>query len=78
MYFLEVLDTTKSDSEAIGVLEAKHQILYVFYCALFNFYTYKIFTILFFVYLTLFFNLIDFKKFKNLKLQEFLGYFIHN
>ena len=38
MYFLEVLDTTKSDREAIGVLKAKHQILYVFYHALFNFY----------------------------------------
>ena len=55
MYFLEVLDTTKSDSEAIGVLEAKHQILYVFYCALFNFYTYKIFS-------TIFFDFIDFEK----------------
>ena len=29
MYFLEVLDTTKSDGKAIGILNAKHQILYV-------------------------------------------------
>ena len=72
MYFLEVLDTTKSDSEAIGVLEAKHQILYVFYCALFNFYTSKIFSTLFFDFIDLisrpyfdFIDLINFKKIKN-------------
>ena len=37
MYILEALDTTKSDREAIGVLEAKRQVLYVFYYALFNY-----------------------------------------
>ena len=58
MYFLEVLDTTKRDSEAIGVLEAKHQILYIFYYILFNFYTSKIFS-------TLFFNFMNFEKIKN-------------
>ena len=65
MYFLEVLDTTKSDSDAIGVLEAKHQILYVFYYVLFNFHTSKIFS-------TIFFDLIStLKKLKNRNLGNF-------
>ena len=56
MYFLEVLDTTKSDREAIGVLKAKHQILYVFYHALFNFYASKIFSTLFLDFIDLIFR----------------------
>ena len=45
--------TRKSSlGEAIGVLDAKYKVLYVFYYASFNFYTFKIF-------LTLFFDLID-------------------
>ena len=69
MYLLEVLDITKTDREAIWVLKAKHQILYVFYYALFNFYTSKIFSTLFFDFIDLifrpyrpYFDFIDFKK----------------
>ena len=75
MYFLGVQDTTNSDREAIGVIEAKHQILFVFYYALFNFYTSKIFSTLFFDFIDLIFrpyrpyfdfiDLIDFKKIEN-------------
>ena len=69
---LFLLDTTKSDREAIRILKTKHQILYVFYHALFNFYTSKIFSTLFFDFIDLIFrpyfdfiDLIDFKKIKN-------------
>ena len=47
MYFLKVLHTTKSDREPIDVLDEKHQFLYVFYYALFNLNTSKIFSTLF-------------------------------
>ena len=73
MYSLKVLDTTKSDCEAIGVLEqghleAKHQVLYVFYNGLFNFYTSKIFS-------TLFFDFIDLiSTLKNLKTRNFRNF----
>ena len=60
MYFLDLLDTTKSDSEAIWVLVAKNQILYVFHYALFNFYTSKKFWTLFFDFI----DLIDLEKIK--------------
>ena len=43
-----MIDTNKSDREAIGILEAKHQVLYAFYCALFNFFIPTIFSTLFF------------------------------
>ena len=52
MYFTEVLDTIKSDPEAIKVLEAKHWVLYV----------YSIFIHLKY-FLTLFFNFTNYIDF---------------
>ena len=52
MYFSEVLDTIKSDPEAIKVLEAKHWVLYV----------YSIFIHLKY-FLTLFFNFTNYIDF---------------
>ena len=65
MHMLEVLDNTKSDREAIGVLEAKHQVLYVFYYALFNFLHLK--------YFWPYFGFIDLIGFENFKKLETSG-----
>ena len=71
MYFLDLLDTTKSDSEAIGVLVAKNQILYVFHYALFNFYTSKAFSTLFYGLIDLISTLSSLKKLKTRNFGNF-------